>query len=375
MKKEFKKVSQLEWKYPYDILIGDISNNLLKNFPEIKDKKILVITDSNVEKLYLNDLLKMLKQKGYSANFHTILAGEQYKNLEQINLIYKACVAHGLDRDSLIITLGGGVVGDMAGFVAATYLRGINFVQIPTTLLAQVDASIGGKTGIDLEFGKNLVGAFHQPKLVWIDPNFLKSLDDREFKNGLAEVIKYGVIYSKEYWDFMYQNIDKILSREDDILLEIIKMCILAKSNIVLKDEKEKKLRKILNFGHTLGHALETSLNYNADLKHGVAVAVGMAFASFVSVQMNLCDKSLEINLINLLEKIDFRLNYWKQKLLENNQIDKIIKIMSLDKKKSEGKLDFILIENLGKCKIVPLELEFIKQMLIEWKINKEVIE
>jgi len=360
-------------KNSYNILIGKPFTELVHWLPEIKSKKILVITDTNVEKLYLQKLGSSLKEKKYDVNFCIIPAGEQYKNLNEINKIYKSCVESGLDRDSLIIALGGGVVGDMAGFVAATYLRGIRFIQVPTTLLAQVDASIGGKTGIDLEFGKNLVGAFHQPSLVWIDPEFLKTLDDREYKNGLAEVIKYVVI-CENYWDFFKINIAKILNRDSEILQKVLYMCAKAKANVVSKDEKEAGLRKILNFGHTLGHAIETNFNYC--YKHGEMVAVGMAFASFVAVKMELCDKSVETILVNLLKRIlpmDDFLEKFKRQLrtrddaVKSIKIDDIVEIMARDKKMSDGKIDFILLKSFGKVEIVSLSLDDIKKMLEYW--------
>ncbi len=360
----------LENDKSYQIFIGKSFRELIHWLPGAKNRKILIIADKNIEKLYLPDLLAIFKGKNYQVSSYVFQGSEESKNFEQINLMYKACAKNNLDRSSLIIAFGGGVVGDMAGFVAATYLRGIDFVQLPTTLLAQVDASIGGKTGFDLEEGKNLVGAFYQPSLVWIDQKFLKTLDEREFKNGLAEVVKYGAIYSREYWDFFEKNIDKVLAKDDKIIATMLEKSVNAKAYVVEKDEKESNLRKILNFGHTLGHALETYENYQG-LKHGEAVAVGMEFAAFVSVKLGLCDvenlKKLEI----LLEKIGFENKKIRRKLqnTENNfDITKIIEIMSRDKKSFDGKIDFILPEELGKVKIVALDLEIIKNFLIDWR-------
>ena len=407
----------------YNILVGKSYTEIVNWLPEVRGRKILIITDSNfirtneitpspLEAEYLKNLKSTLKNKGYIVNYHIIAAGEQYKNLDEINEIYKSCVENGLDRGSLIIALGGGVVGDMAGFAAATYLRGINYIQIPTTLLAQVDASIGGKTGIDLPFGKNLVGAFHQPKLVWIDPNFLKTLDDREYKNGLAEVVKYGVIYENcnevvvshsefhschpeqsegsriemfrsaqhdtkiqddkekdlDFWVFLETNIDKILARNDsEILKNMLYLCAKAKANVVSQDEKEGNLRKILNFGHTLGHAMETYQNYDG-LKHGEAVAFGMAFAAYIAVRMEICDKSVETRLLELINKTGFEIQKWKAEIFKSDMVcDEVIGFMSHDKKMAAGKVDFILPTSLGKVKIMPLELEFVKKMLIDW--------
>jgi 3-dehydroquinate synthase len=337
-----------------DLIIKKENRSINKTYKKIenwlpKASKILVITDTNVSKIYSLPYLT-----------YKIPAGEKHKNLKEIEKIYKFCAEAGLDRNSLIIALGGGVVGDMAGFVAATYLRGIRFVQIPTTLLAQVDASIGGKTGVDLECGKNLVGAFHQPEMVWIDPEFLKTLDEREYKNGLAEVIKYGFISEFEFWQFLDKNIDKILNRDIDTLKKMLSMCVKIKTEIVSQDEEEGHLRKILNFGHTLGHAIEVENNYSK-VKHGEAIATGMLFASFVAKKLNICDENISQEIEKMLGKIGF-------KIFKIKDIDRIIGFMAHDKKSFGGKIDFILPEELGKVKIVPLDLKEIKKYLKEWK-------
>ncbi len=378
-------------KNSYNIYIGDISN--LKNFLKKDNTKGLIISDQKVFNLYprntndTNNIYTFLgsffsdnkKENEYihSVNIDTKndkTRSEQYKGFDEIRAIYLVCSTEKLDRKSVIIAFGGGVVGDMAGFVASTYLRGIDFIQIPTTLLAQVDASIGGKTGFDLEFGKNLVGTFYQPKLVWIDPNFLKTLDDREYKNGLAEVIKYGFIYKncymeENFWNFLCVNIDKILERnDDDILKKMLLLSAQAKANVVSADEKEGNLRKILNFGHTLGHAIETYQNYTG-LKHGEAVALGMYFATYLSLEMKFCDKSVVTELLKLLNKTGFEIENWKKDIFSKEFVfDKIIEIMSHDKKMSAGKVDFILpFKTLGEVKIESLDLNFIKNMLIKW--------
>lgn len=360
----------------YNIYIGKLFLELVNFLPEVKSKRVLIVTDTNVSKLYLQDLILALEKKDLVVSYLVVIAGEKSKNFEVLNKIYNSCIENNLDRKSLIIAFGGGVIGDMSGFVASTYLRGIDFIQVPTTLLAQVDASIGGKTGIDLEIGKNLVGSFYQPKLVWIYPQFLKTLYDREFKNGLAEVIKYGVIYldcgiKESFWDFLEDNIDKILDRnDDDILKKMLFLSAKSKANVVSKDEKEGDLRKILNFGHTLGHAIETYQNYSG-LKHGEAVAFGMAFAAYVAVDMKICDKMVAIKFLNLLNKSGFEIEEWKREIFVSHDVyDKICYFMAHDKKMSVGKIDFILPESIGKVKIVPLELDFIKKMLINWGSN-----
>lgn len=360
----------------YNIYIGKSFLELVNFLPEVKSKRVLIVTDTNVEKLYLQDFILALEKKDFVVSYLVIIAGEKSKNFEVLNKIYNSCIENNLDRKSLIIAFGGGVIGDMAGFEASTYLRGIDFIQVPTTLLAQVDASIGGKTGIDLEIGKNLVGSFYQPKLVWIDPQFLKTLDDREFKNGLAEVIKYGMIYldcdiKESFWGFLEENIDKILDRnDDDILKKMLFLSAKAKAIVVSKDEKEGDLRKILNFGHTLGHARETYQNYSG-LKHGEAVAFGMAFAAYLAVEMKICEKEVEVKLLKLLNKAGFQIEEWKREIFVSHDVyDKICYFMAHDKKMSVRKIDFILPESIGKVKIVPLELDFIKKILINWGSN-----
>ncbi|MFC1484973.1 3-dehydroquinate synthase [bacterium] len=351
----------------YKIFVGKKYTEIVNWLPDVKGSKILIITDSNVYPLYSNDLKNKLEAKGYTVFSQIVPAGEEYKNLQQIHEIYKFCVEAGLDRASLIIALGGGVVGDMAGFAAATYLRGIKFIQAPTTLLAQVDASIGGKTGVDLATGKNLVGAFYQPLFVWIDPLLLHSLDEVEFKNGLAEVIKYGVIYSPTYWEFIKKNIEKILNKDEKTIKEMLYLCAKAKADIVSKDEKESGLRKILNFGHSLGHAIETFEHYKG-LKHGQAVGLGMVFAAYLGFRLGKCDKKIEKEIQKLLENIGFEIKTWKKRFKTGvYDIDEIINIMAKDKKMGGGRIDFILPIDFGKVEIVSLDLEYIKQILGDW--------
>lgn len=329
-----------------------------------------------MKNIYLKKLLNILKNNKNICNYYSINAGEENKNIKTITKLWTACLKNKLDRNSIIIAFGGGVVGDMAGFIASTYLRGIDFIQIPTTLLAQVDASIGGKTGFDLDCGKNLIGTFYQAKLVWIDFNFLKTLDDREFKNGLYEVIKYALIYKNcgykdNFFEFIKLNIDKILNRDSDILEKLIKISGDLKNNIVRQDNKEKNIRKILNLGHTLGHSLETYQNYKG-LKHGEGVGFGIMFAINLSLSLMLCEKNIEIEVLNLLKKLGFSYSIFdfdKENIIEN-----IFNFMINDKKRFNLEIDFILPINLGEVDIYKIETKIIKKELENFLIKiKEV--
>jgi 3-dehydroquinate synthase len=246
----------------------------------------LLITDENVGGHYAQAVLDSLEKSGFSARLITLPAGEQTKSGGQVSELYSRCIEAGLDRKSFIVALGGGVIGDLAGYVAATYLRGIPFVQVPTSLLAMVDSSVGGKTGINLPEGKNLVGAFHQPALVLADLHTLKTLAEREFRAGLAEVVKYGIICDAPFFDFLEENIEKLCEVGNvDLLAKVVSRCCEIKADVVAQDEREGGLRAILNFGHTAGHALEKVAGYG-EYVHGEAVAIGSIFAARASVAL-----------------------------------------------------------------------------------------
>lgn len=249
-----------------------------------------VITNPTVASFYADAVTRSLKAAGNTVTVIEIPDGEIYKNTATLNDVYDALIEAGIDRKSFIVALGGGVVGDLAGFAAATYLRGIPFVQVPTTLLAQVDSSVGGKTAIDHPRGKNLIGAFYQPRLVLIDTDTLKTLPEREYRAGLAEVVKYGVIFDHLFFDFLEQNSSRILAMEQETLQQVILSCCKLKAQVVEQDEKESGLRVVLNYGHTLGHALETGAGYGV-LVHGEAVAIGMALAARISMSLGHCSK------------------------------------------------------------------------------------
>ena len=249
--------------------------------------RVCVVTHPELREWYAEPISRQLTALDVSTCLTNIPSGEQSKTLDTVAKLYAVFAAAGLDRKSLVVAVGGGVLGDMAGFAAASYLRGIGFVQVPTTLLAQVDASVGGKTGVDLPEGKNLVGAFHQPRTVLIDPDTLKTLPDRELRAGLAEVIKYGIIHDEGFFAVIARDMSRLLSGEADALTRIIARSCAIKAEVVGQDETEQGLRAILNFGHTIGHALEAVTQYRRYL-HGEAIAIGMVSACLIGEQVGI---------------------------------------------------------------------------------------
>ena len=265
--------------------------------------KVAVVTNPTVGALYFEPVREAFAQSGFSVHKVEIPDGEEFKNIETLKGIYDELIEGRLDRGSFVAALGGGVVGDVAGFAAATYMRGIPFIQLPTTLLAQVDSSVGGKTGINHEKGKNLIGAFYQPAVVLIDVATLNTLPEREFRGGLAEVVKYGVSLDGELFDVISANADSLRARDKDILLEVIKRSCMLKASIVAQDERETGLRAVLNYGHTFGHAVETLTGYR-EYTHGEAVAIGMVQAAKVSERMGHADRRDTERIIHLLERL-----------------------------------------------------------------------
>ncbi|MBI3610668.1 MAG: 3-dehydroquinate synthase [Nitrospirae bacterium] len=319
--------------------------------------KAAVVTNPRVKRLYGAVLTRGLGKAGFDVTTVILPDGERFKNLKSVSTVYDALLRTSFERGSTIIALGGGVIGDLAGFAAATFMRGINFVQVPTTLAAQVDASIGGKTGVDHPKGKNLIGAFYQPRLVFIDPDVLKTLDRREFVSGLAEVIKYGVIADEEFFSYLEDNMDKILKKEPAALTHATRKSCGVKAAVVQKDEREGGLRKILNYGHTFGHALETITNYRTYL-HGEAVSIGMAFAAKLAVRLGLTENSVARRQIMLLQKAGLPVALPKIKTAD------ILKSMRLDKKVSGGRIHFVLADRIGHVAVEPVEEKEIQGLL-----------
>jgi len=319
------------------------------------DQRCAVITDSNVGKEFAKVVLDSLTLSGYLPVLISIPAGEKSKRIAVVEKCYDQLAAHRLERKSFIVALGGGVVGDLAGFVAATYLRGIPFVQVPTTLLAQVDSSVGGKTGVNLKAGKNLVGAFYQPQLVLCDLDTLKTLPRREYVSGLAEVIKYGVIYDAILFAQLERNLPKLLQRDAATLAAVVARCCEIKAEVVGQDETESGLRAILNFGHTIGHAIENSSGYGKFL-HGEAIAIGQVAAAKLSQKI----LGLPSGDVARIEKLFARVGLPVKIKLNLVQRKKLFAAMKLDKKVSGGEIKFVLARKIGVVEFgqkVPLEL------------------
>ncbi|MBI5417532.1 3-dehydroquinate synthase [Candidatus Poribacteria bacterium] len=304
--------------------------------------KIVIITNSKVGKLYLDNCLKSFKKYGFNTYSMSVPDGEKFKNIEEATKIYKKLIKFKADRNSVLVALGGGVIGDLVGFVAATYLRGVSLIQIPTTLLAQVDSSVGGKVAVNLPEGKNLIGAFYQPKMVFIDCAVLTTLPKREIKAGLAEVIKYGIIKDAKFFNFLEKNLEEIINLNRKFLEEIISTSCKIKACIVEKDEKETDLRRILNFGHTIGHSIETETKYKK-YKHGEAVAIGMVGAMKLSEKFLSTKKSNTERVINLLKKAELPVE-----IKENISKSNLMKNIALDKKVIHEKIIFVLTKDIG---------------------------
>jgi 3-dehydroquinate synthase len=331
--------------YPIQIesgLLDYVPAWVIKN---IHPSKIMIVTNEKIEKKYGKLLMSGFKKRRLPACAFIIKDGESYKNEKTLFSILKQLRKMEFQRDSCLLALGGGVVGDLSGFAASIYMRGISFVQVPTTLLAQVDASIGGKNGIDFEGIKNLVGTFYQPVSVLIDPLVLKTLDDRNIRTGLAEVIKYGVIYDARFFRYLEGNLDRLLHREMKALLTVIVRSCQIKASIVSNDEREKGKRVWLNYGHTLGHALEAYYQFKS-ITHGEAIALGMRFASLVAFQQGLCNQTTVDRQWNLLRRAGLIPK------LKTFDIKSVYEKMLLDKKVKNGRVQFILTRKIGLVSI-----------------------
>ncbi len=324
-----------------NITLPDTSYDItIDNLQEITiDKKVVIVTNPTISNLHLDYLLTKIKAKDLSVV--TIPDGEQYKTLKTIEDILEHCFTHKLNRSSVLIAFGGGVIGDMTGFAASIYQRGIDFIQIPTTLLSQVDASVGGKTGINNKFGKNLVGAFHQPIAVYIDPYFLATLPKREFGAGVAEIIKMAVCFNKEFFEWIENN---DLNDTDNIKVAIAKS-VETKAWVVSQDEKEQGLRAALNYGHTFGHVVENETNYDTYL-HGEAVGIGIMMANKVSVKLGLMTEDEARRIEIQLQKYNIPTTY------NIKDVEDFYEHFFLDKKSLDDKIKFILAIGIGDCKI-----------------------
>ena len=330
-------------------LINRVSEEIRKVY---KGKKIFIITDDNVNKYYGGKISEELKVSDFEVKLLSLKPGEETKNFNTLPIVYNELLDFNLTRSDLIIALGGGVIGDLAGFVASTYLRGVDFVQIPTSLLAQVDSSVGGKVAVDLDRGKNLVGSFYHPKCVLIDPDVLNTLEDRFFIDGMAEVIKYGCIKDKEFFDYLEKmgNNQQLINNME----VVIHKCCDIKRQVVANDEKDKGERMLLNFGHTLGHAIEQYYNYTK-YSHGEGVAIGMYVISKISEEKGLTKKGTSQRIKDILVK--YNLPYEL-----DVKIEETLEAINLDKKKLGNDLNVIILKEIGSSEIYKTTAEFFKK-------------
>ncbi len=305
-------------------------------------QKICIVTDSNVEKLYLEEVKKALSPMNVSVLSCVIPAGEENKNLYQIQKIYEFLIKEHFERKDLLIALGGGVVGDMTGFTAATYLRGVDFIQIPTTLLSQVDSSVGGKTGVDFDAFKNMVGAFYQPRLVYMNTDVLKTLPEDQFSSGMGEVLKSGLLRNKDFYEWLDAYSDEILARDGKVLDHVVRECCKIKAAVVEEDPKENGIRAILNLGHTLGHAVEKLKNFT--MLHGHCVGFGTVAAAWLSYQKGMLTKE-ELDTIIRMNAV-----FGLPSKVEDLSIDEIITATKSDKKMENGHVKFILLNGIGNA-------------------------
>ena len=332
-----------ENSYPIFIEHGHLGQigELLK--PKAKSPKAIVVADAMVSKHYSAAVSESLSKAGFDFRIVEVPAGEEHKSLTEFARLHNQLINHRMYRASTLLALGGGAIGDLAGFVAATYMRGIPWVQVPTTLLAQVDASVGGKTAINHPKGKNLIGAFHQPEFVLIDVKTLETLPPREIRSGLVEIIKYGMIMDTPLFDQIESNLEAILDLDVSILIDVIASSCTDKAYVVGKDEKESGLREILNYGHTFGHALEALTDYDT-YRHGEAVAIGMNCAAQLAVNQGMLDPTVCGRQRNLLQRAGLPVNF-----ASTVEPDQLIKKMYLDKKTKAGKLRLILPTKIGE--------------------------
>ncbi|OCL26934.1 3-dehydroquinate synthase [Orenia metallireducens] len=331
----------------YDIKVGyDILSKVGEYLKELNlGSKVLIITNELVDSLYGREVEQAVEEAGFEVNIAKIGDGEKYKSLDTARELYDQAVEANLDRSSTIVALGGGVVGDIAGFIASTYMRGVNFVQIPTTVLSQVDSSVGGKVAVNHPQGKNLIGAFYQPKLVVADIKVLKTLEERQLKAGLAEVIKYGVIWDEEFFNFLANNRNKILGLDTNTMEYLLKRCCEIKAEVVARDERELGLRAILNYGHTIGHALEAVTDYQRFV-HGEGVAIGMVAAAKLANKIGILNGTDVEKQEELIKEFGLPVSF------EGLNIESIMKALAKDKKVKDGMVRFILAEEIGQVVI-----------------------
>ncbi|MBQ1688917.1 MAG: 3-dehydroquinate synthase [Lachnospiraceae bacterium] len=313
---------------------------------KIAGHRVCIVSDTTISKYYMKDVVEIVKDYASLVETFTLQPGEEHKNLDSVQALYEYLIQSKFDRNDFLIALGGGVVGDLTGYVAATYLRGISFIQMPTTLLSMVDSSIGGKTGVDFAAYKNMVGAFKQPKAVYINTSVLETLTPRQFYSGFGEVTKYGYISDAPFDAWLQENVEKLIQKDSEALAHMIERSCNNKRVVVEEDPTEKGIRAILNFGHTLGHAIEKMMDFQ--LLHGECVAIGMVAAAYISQQRGMITEEQLQTIQNTLEQ--FQLPTKIKNLDEKTLID----ITKNDKKMDAGKIKFILLDGIGHAVIDP---------------------
>lgn len=330
----------------YDIVYTDSFGLLLDELEGIEalSKRICIVTDSNVDPLYGDEVLKLIDGKCLKAVKYVIPAGEENKNLDNIKELYKFLIEEKFDRKDMLLALGGGVIGDMTGYAAATYLRGIDFIQVPTTLLSQCDSSIGGKTGVDFDGYKNMVGAFKMPRLVYMNLSVLNTLPDRQFFSGFAEVMKSALIKDAIYYEWLIDNMYEICGKELSVLEELVVRCTNIKRMVVEKDPTEKGDRALLNLGHTLGHAIEKYMKF--EMYHGECVALGCVCAAYISWKKEMLSMEEYYEIRDMFVPFNLPIS------IDNLDVNEVLKLTKSDKKMESGKLKFILLKKIGKAVI-----------------------
>lgn len=343
----------------YPVYIGQGLLGMAGTWARHLSGRVLVVTDQTVGAHYLTRLEPAL-QGVAQHQVLTLPGGEEHKTLAGWQSVIDALLALKAQRDATVVALGGGVIGDMAGFAAACYMRGIRLIQVPTTLLAQVDAAIGGKTGVNLAAGKNLVGAFHAPAAVVIDVDTLATLDEREYRAGLAEVVKYGAIRDPAFFAWLEQAADALAKRLPDALMEAVRRSVANKAEVVAADEREAGERALLNFGHTFGHALETATGYRS-YRHGEAVAIGMSLAARLSEMRSLAPPGTAMRLEALLQHLGL-----ETRLSPAQDREQLLELMHMDKKNQAGQIRLVLLTDIGQAVVTPCEPDQIREVLRE---------
>ena len=348
----------------YPIFIGeDLLGNAELVKPYVKGTQVLIVTNTTVAPLYLESCKQMFV--GFDVEAVVLPDGEEYKNLETLNLVFDKLIGQRFDRSCTLVALGGGVIGDMTGFAAAAFQRGVNFIQVPTTLLSQVDSSVGGKTGVNHPLGKNMIGAFHQPQCVVIDTKTLNTLEDRQLSAGLAEVIKYGLIVDLPFFEWLEANLEKLLAREPEALSEAIERSCHNKAVIVAKDEKEAGLRALFNLGHTFGHAIEAGMGYGNWL-HGEGVSAGTMQAVYMSKLMGNLSEQDQERIKAIFERAKLPVIPPSVDEMSNA---KFLELMAGDKKVKAGRIRLVLLKQIGEAYVTgDYSQDLLEQTLADWR-------